>query len=48
MNTRAVAVLAGLVGFAAGALWMYKHLTCPPCQRRWAQWKRKLGMQLIE
>lgn len=48
MDTKAVAIVAGVLGFAVGALWMYRHLTCPVCQRRWAQWKRRIGLQLIE
>jgi len=44
----AILVLAGLGGFMVGSLWMYKHLTCPECQRRWRAWKRALGLRMIE
>ncbi len=41
-------VLAFVVGFAVGALWMRKHLTCRPCQEKWQQLKRSLGLRMIE
>lgn len=37
-----------LLGFAIGAYWMFRHLTCEPCQQRWKGIKRRLGFLLIE
>jgi len=44
----AFVLVALLAGFTVGSLWMYKHLTCAPCQRRWRAWKRALGLKMIE
>lgn len=46
-------ILVGAV--ILGALWYYKHSTCPTCQHKAAamklsltQWKRRIGMRIIE
>jgi hypothetical protein len=41
-------VVAFALGVAVGALWMKAHYSCPACQRRWAAWKRSLGLRMIE
>ena len=47
-NQTAATLVFALLGFALGAYWMFRHLTCEPCQQRWRSIKRRLGLSLIE
>lgn len=41
-------VLAGGALFTSTLIWGGVHGGCQPCRNRFAQWRRKLGRQLIE
>lgn len=48
-RTRMVALVFWfLAGFAVGAYWMYKHMTCESCQHKWRGFVRRTALRYVE